>query len=135
VANDEISSIEEPFSFTELEKKGLTVNRKDLAQYVKKGQLKSKKMGRMTVYWNKPSAAPETKTGLDSLVNRLELENEELKRELQSEREKVRRLEIQDGIDDPWKEAALAMAQTLAEQKGVSMREVLGYFNAPLDDY
>ncbi|MFW9854024.1 MAG: hypothetical protein ACFFFG_03160 [Candidatus Thorarchaeota archaeon] len=135
MVNNEIFSLQEPFSFTELEKKGLSIKRSDLAQFVKKGKLMSKKIGRMTIYWNHPSVTPEATTGLDSLVNRLELENQEMKRELQSEREKVRRLEIQDGVDDPWKEAALTMAQTLAEQKGISMREVLGYFNAPLDEY
>lgn len=134
MVNDEILLIEEPFSFAELAKKGLSINRSGLAQLTKTGQLKSKKMGRMTVYWNKLSTAPKARTGLDSLVSQLELENDELKRELQAEREKVRKLSIQDGIDDPWKEAALAMAQSLAEQKGVSMREVLGYFNAPLEE-
>jgi len=69
-----------------------------------------------------------------SYVKQLELENEEMKRELMEERQKVRKLSIQDGIDEPWKEAAMAMARILAEQKGVSMREVLDYFNAPVDE-
>jgi len=51
------------------------------------------------------------------------------------ERQKVRKLSIQNGIDEPWKETAMAMARILSEQKQISMKEVLEYFNAPLDDY
>jgi hypothetical protein len=93
-----------------------------------------KKIGRMNVYWN---VLPELKpsSGLESLTNRLELEVEELKKELMDERQKVRKLSIQDGIDEPWKEAAMAMARILSEQKQVSMQEVLEYFNAPSNDY
>jgi hypothetical protein len=113
---------------------GLSVKKEDLNQLLIEGKLRDKKIGRMNVYWKESSEAMET-TGLESLIKQLELELEELKRELMAERHKVRKLSIQNGIDEPWKEAAMAMARILSEQKQVPMREVLEYFNAPLDDY
>ena len=130
----ELLNLEEPFTFTELGKMGISVTKKVLNQLVEEKKLRVKKIGRMNIYWTvlqelKPSS------GLESLTNRLELEVEELKKELMDERQKVRKLSIQDGIDEPWKEAAMAMARILSEQKQVSMQEVLEYFNAPLNDY
>ena len=130
----ELLKLEEPFTFSELEKIGISVTRKVLNQLVEEKKLHMKKIGRMNVYWTilseiKPSS------GLESLTNRLELEVEELKRELMAERQKVRKLSIQDGIDEPWKEAAMAMARILSEQKQVPMQEILEYFNAPSNDY
>jgi len=130
----EILRLEEPFIFTELKRMGLSVKKEDLNQLLIEGKLRDKKIGRMNVYWKESSEAMET-TGLESLIKQLELELEELKRELMAERHKVRKLSIQNGIDEPWKEAAMAMARILSEQKQVPMREVLEYFNAPLDDY
>ncbi|MFX0151943.1 MAG: hypothetical protein ACFFAJ_14230, partial [Candidatus Hodarchaeota archaeon] len=124
----------EPFILTELKRMGLSVKKKDLNQLLMTEKLKSKKIGRMNVYWKVTSEPPQS-TGLESLTKQLELELEELKRDLMAERQKVRKLSIQEGIDEPWKEVAMAMARILSEQKQVSMREVLEYFNAPLDDY
>lgn len=131
---EEILRLDEPFIFTELKRMGLSVKKEDLNQLLIEGKLRDKKIGRMNVYWKESSESTET-TGHESLIKQLELELEELKRELMSERQKVRKLSIQNGIDEPWKEIAMAMARILSEQKQVPMREVLEYFNAPLDDY
>jgi len=60
----EIFQFEEPFIFTELEKKGLSITRKDLAILVKEGKLQTKKIGRMNLYWRKLSNFNQ-KTGLE----------------------------------------------------------------------
>ncbi len=130
---NEILNFEEPFTFTELKKEGLLITRKDLALLIKEGKLQTKKIGRINLYWRKPKS--NQRTGLEDYTKQLEVEVEELKGELMDERRKVRKLSLQDGIDEPWKEAAMAMARILSEQKQISMKEVLEYFNAPLDDY
>ena len=130
----EILKFEEPFIFTELEKKGSSITRKDLAILVKEGKLQTKKIGRMNLYWREISNLNQ-KTGLEDYTKQLEVEISELKGELMDERQRVRKLSIQDGIDEPWKETAMAMARILSEQKQISMKEVLEHFNAPLDDY
>ena len=93
-------------------------------------------MGRMNVYWK--SFITENKTrsqkGMKTYTNQLELEIKELKQELMAERKKIKKIQFQEGIDEPWKEAAMAMARILSEQKQVSMQEVLEYFNAPIED-
>ncbi len=131
--NIDIKKIKEPFTFTELKKMSTGVTRKDLSLLIDEGKLQVKKIGRIDIYWN---IYPEStvSSGLESLTKRLEFEIKELKQELMAERQKVRQLSIQDGIDEPWKEAAMAMARILSEQKQISMQEVLEYFNAPLDD-
>lgn len=133
VAN-EILKFEEPFTFTELKKEGLTITRKDLTVLVKEGKLQTKKIGRIKLYWREKSNLSQI-TGLEDYTKQLEMELSELKGELMDERRKVRKLSLQDGIDEPWKETAMAMARILSEQKQISMKEVLEYFNAPLDDY
>ncbi|MHA1214991.1 MAG: hypothetical protein ACTSPG_06820 [Candidatus Hodarchaeales archaeon] len=134
MSKNEVLEISEPFSYPELEKMGIPMKRAELEKLVTDGHLKKKKIGRTNVYWRNLIQNQETpsKTGLESLVKQHELEIQELKYELQAEREKVKKLSIQDGIDEPWKEAAMAMARILSEQKQVSMREVLEYFNAPI---
>lgn len=134
MTKEEILRLDEPFIFTELKRMGLLVKKEDLNQLLIEGKLRDKKIGRMNVYWKEFSESTET-TGNESLIKQLELELEELKRELMAERQKVRKLSIQNGIDEPWKEIAMSMARILSEQKQVPMREVLEYFNAPLDDY
>lgn len=134
MSKKELLKLEEPFTLTELEKMGISVTRKVLNQLVKEEKLRLKKIGRINIYWNTPLESKPS-SGLESLTKRLELELEELKKELMDERQKVRKLAIQDGLDDPWKEAAMAMARILSEQKQVPMQEVLEYFNAPSDDY
>ncbi|MFX0171031.1 MAG: hypothetical protein ACFE9L_03855 [Candidatus Hodarchaeota archaeon] len=134
MTKEDILKLEEPFILTELKRMGLSVKKKDLNQLLMTEKLKSKKIGRMNIYWKVASESPQS-TGLESLTKQLELELEELKRDLMAERQKVRKLSIQEGIDEPWKEVAMAMARILSEQKQVPMREVLEYFNAPLDDY
>ncbi|MHA1972063.1 MAG: hypothetical protein ACTSW1_03650 [Candidatus Hodarchaeales archaeon] len=131
---NKVLEISEPFSYPELEKMGISIKRTELEKLVTSGHLNKKKIGRTNVYWRKVSQKqePTTRTGLESLVKQHELEIQELKYELQAEREKVRKLSIQDGIDEPWKEAAMAMARILSEQKQISLREVLEYFNAPI---
>lgn len=135
-----ILALKEPFIFTELEPLGITINRKELSRLVQEGKLNKKKVGRMNLYWSKETvdsltsgSEPNSQTGFESYIKQLELDLNELKQELMAEREKVRKLQLQDGIDEPWKEAAMAMARILSEQKQVSMQEVLEYFNAPIE--
>ncbi|MHA2226099.1 MAG: hypothetical protein ACXAC8_12890 [Candidatus Hodarchaeales archaeon] len=130
----DILTIIEPFTYTELKKIGFAVSRKDLAKLVNQGKLECKKIGRMNVYWIKPSQLKKSDTTLNSYTSQLELELNELKQELMAERNKVRMLSIQNGIDEPWKEAAMAMARILSEQKQVPLQEVLDYFNTPSND-
>jgi hypothetical protein len=139
MAIKDILALKEPFIFAELEKKGFSIRRNELEQLVQKGDLKQKKIGRMKVYWSsiQPSTSKKestSQTGLETYLNQLELEISELKQELMTERGKVKSLQFQEGIDDPWKDAAMAMARVLSEQKQISMREVLGYFNAPFEE-
>ncbi len=130
----DILTIIEPFTYTELKKMGFTVSRKDLAKLLNQAELECKKIGRMNVYWRKSSQLKKPDTNFNSYTSQLELELNELKQELMAERNKVRMLSIQNGIDEPWKEAAMAMARILSEQKQVSLQEVLEYFNAPSSD-
>jgi len=136
MTKEEILSFNEPFIFSELAKKGFSVKKNELDQLVQAGELQQKKMGRMNVYWK--SIITEKKTssqkGMKTYTNQLELELKELKQELMAGRQKIKKLQFQDGIDEPWKEAAMAMARILSEQKQVSMQEVLEFFNAPNDD-
>ena len=128
-----IFDLEEPFSFNDLKKKGIIISRVQLNQQVELGKLKKKSFGRMNLYWNKnPSSIKEPSNSF--LTKQLELEVQELKKELMAERHKVRKLSIQDGIDEPWKEAATAMARILSEQRQVKLQEVLEYFNAPIEE-
>ena len=129
----EILTINQPFSYAELQKKGILVERSELKTLVDEEKLHVKKIGRMNVYWNELTQY-ESKSGLDTLNNQLELELNELKKELMAERQKVRKLSIQDGIDNPWKETALEMARILSEQKQVALRELLEHFNAPIEN-
>jgi hypothetical protein len=133
MSDNDILKVSEPFSTSELERMGISVKKTDLERLVKEGMLKKKKLGRMNIYWNQAKRIHETKSGLESYSEQLELEIKELKHELQAERDQVRKLSIQDGIDEPWKEAAMAMARILSEQKQVSLQEVLEYFNAPTE--
>ncbi len=135
-----ILALKEPFVFTELETLGISINRKELSSLVQEGKLNQKKVGRMNLFWVKETvdsltseSEPNDQTGFNSYIKQLELDLNELKQELMAEREKVRKLQLQDGIDEPWKEAAMAMARILSEQKQVSMQEVLEYFNAPIE--
>ncbi|MFX0084601.1 MAG: hypothetical protein ACFFAU_02925 [Candidatus Hodarchaeota archaeon] len=135
----DVLALKEPFVFSELEKKGFFIRKKELEQLVQKGNLNQKKIGRMTIYWSTiQSLASEKKftsqTGLEAYVKQLELEVNELKQELMTEREKVKSLQFQEGIDDPWKDTAMAMASVLSEQKQISIQEVLDYFNAPFEE-
>jgi hypothetical protein len=133
MSKDEILTLKEPFTFNELKKIGILTTRKKLRDLVQEKELKTKKIGRMQIYWRKtPQEAAST--GLTSYTRQLELELEELRRDVMSEREKVRKLSLQEGIDDPWKETAMSMARILSEQKQVSLQEVLEYFNAPLEE-
>ena len=129
----EILTLNQPFSYAELQKKGISVKRSELKTLVDEEKLHVKKIGRMNVYWNELTQY-ESKSGLDTLNNQLELELNELKKELMAERQKVRKLSIQDGIDNPWKETALEMARILSEQKQVALRELLEHFNAPIEN-
>jgi hypothetical protein len=128
-----ILALDQPFSLNELQKKGIPAKRSDLKTLVDEQKLNMKKIGRMNIYW-KDSAKSKQTTGMDTLVQQLELEIKELKKELMDERQKVRKLSIQDGIDNPWKEVALEMARILSEQKQVPLQEVLEYFNAPFEE-
>ena len=129
----EILSLNEPFIYSELSKRGISTNITALEKLVDQGSLQRKKIGRMNIYWKKGFPDEKIPRGSEALIKQLELENRELKHELQAERENVRKLSIQDGIDEPWKEAAMAMARILSEQKQVSLKEVLEYFNAPIE--
>ncbi len=131
--NKEILRINQPFSYAELQKKGILVKRSELETLVDNEKLHMKKIGRMIIYWNELTPY-ESKSGLDTLNDHLELELNELKKELMAERQKVRKLSIQDGIDNPWKETALEMARILSEQKQVALREILEHFNAPIEN-
>jgi hypothetical protein len=129
----DILALDQPFSLNELQKKGIPAKRSDLKALVDEKKLNMKKIGRMNVYWREiPKSVGSS--GMDTLVGQLELNLEELKKELMAERKKVQKLSIQDGIDNPWKEAALEMARILSEQKQVSLQEVLEYFNAPFEE-
>ena len=90
----------------------------------------------MNVYWKSFIAEKKAsgQKGMKTYTSQLELEIKELKQELMAGRKKIKKLQFQDGIDEPWKEAAMAMARILSEQKQVSMQEVLEYFNAPNED-
>ncbi len=128
-----IFDLEEPFSFNDLKNKGIIISRVQLNQQVELGKLKKKNLGRMNIFWNnKPSSIKES--GNSFLTKQLELEVQELKKELMAERHKIRKLSIQEGIDDPWKEVATAMARILSEQRQVTLQEVLEYFNAPMEE-
>lgn len=129
----EILSLNEPFIHSELLKRGISTNIIALEKLVDQGSLQRKKIGRMNIYWKKEYLDKKIPRGSEALIKQLELENRELKQELQAEREKVRKFSIQDGIDEPWKEAAMSMARILSEQKQVSLKEVLEYFNAPFE--
>ncbi len=129
----EILTLNQPFSYAELQKNGILVKRSELKTLVDEEKLHMKKIGRMNVYWNELTQY-ESKSGLDTLNDHLELELNELKKELMAERQKVRKLSIQDGIDNPWKETALEMARILSEQKQVALRELLEHFNAPIEN-
>jgi hypothetical protein len=140
MTKEAILTLKEPFIFTELETLGISMNRKELSRLVKEGKLNQKKVGRMNLYWKKETedslasgSEPNDQTGFQSYIKQLELDLDELKQELMAEREKVRKLHFQEGIDEPWKEAAMAMARILSEQRQVSMQEVLEYFNAPIE--
>lgn len=140
MTKEAILALKDPFIFTELEILGISINRKELSRLVQEGKLNQKKVGRMNLYWVKetvdslaPRNEPNGQTGFESYIKQLELDLNELKQELMAEREKVRKLQLQDGIDEPWKEAAMTMARILSEQKQVSMQEVLEFFNAPIE--
>jgi len=125
-----IFTLNEPFSFNDLKKMGINIPRGQLDQQVKLGKLKKRSIGRMNIYWNK-NLIPLKESSDSFLTKQLELEVQELKKELMAERHKVRKLSIQDGIDEPWKEAAIAMGRILSEQRQVTLQDVLEYFNAP----
>jgi len=128
-----IFTLKEPFSFNELKKLGINIPRGQLDEQVELGKLNKKSFGRMNIYWKENIDSP--KEPIDSfLTKQLELEVQELKKELMAERHKVRKLSIQDGIDEPWREAAIAMARILSEQRQVTLQNVLEYFNAPMEE-
>jgi len=70
----------------------------------------------------------------NTLISTLELNIEELKKELMEERKSNQKLKNLVSADDPWKEIAMEMAQALSEIKQISLSEVLNHFNAPIDD-
>ena len=128
-----IFTFEEPFSFNDLKKRGINFTRDQLNKQVELGKLKRKNIGRMNIYWNKNTKS--FKEPSNTLITKqLELEVQELKKELMAERHKVRKLSIQDGIDEPWKEVAIAMARILSEQRQVTLQDVLEHFNAPMQE-
>ncbi len=127
----EILKLQKPFTFAELQKKGFKITRTDLKKLVDEKKLHMEKFGRMNIYWNHQFKAD---SGMTSFIKQLELENSELKREIMAERLKIQKLSIQDGVDEPWKETAMAMARILSEQKQISLQEVLEYFNAPIEE-
>ena len=129
---NKIFALKEPFSLNDLHKSGIKISREELDNQVKLGKLFKKNLGRMNVYWNTIHISNQESNN-DSLTKQLELELQELKKELMEERHKVRKLSIQDGIDDPWKETAIAMARILSEQRQVTLSEILEFFNAPID--
>jgi hypothetical protein len=128
-----IFAMKEPFSFNDLKKRGIDITRGQLNHQVELGKLEMKSFGRMNIYWNKKMNS--LKEPSDSLLTKqLELEVLELKKELMAERQKVRKLSIQDGIDEPWKEVAITMARILSEQRQVTLQDILEYFNAPIEE-
>ena len=128
-----IFALEEPFSFTDLKKMGINITRGKLNRQVELGKLEKKNFGRMNIYWNKnPSSIKDP--GNSFLTKQLELEVQEMKKELMAERHKVRKLSIQEGIDEPWKEVAIAMARILSEQRQITLQDVLEHFNAPIKE-
>jgi hypothetical protein len=133
LSSSEILKLQKPFTFAQLQKKGFEITQTELNKLVKENKLYTEKIGRMNIYWN-PNSLFKAESGMNSFIKRLELENSELKKELMSERLKVQKLSIQDGIDNPWKDTAMAMARILSEQKQIALQEVLEYFNAPIDE-
>ncbi len=128
-----IFALEEPFSFTDLKKMGINITRGKLNRQVELGKLEKKNFGRMNIYWNKnPSSIKDPSNSF--LTKQLELEVQEMKKELMAERHKVRKLSIQEGIDEPWKEVAIAMARILSEQRQITLQDVLEHFNAPIKE-
>lgn len=128
-----------------------------LEDLVKENVLGKRKLGRMSVYWLKKSEkmaekaesrefSPRTtkieisseKKRIKDLelivatknkqIEQLELELKELQSEVMELRAKVRELQLAEGIDDPWKEVAMRMAEVLAEMRGLTMKEVLRHF-------
>ncbi len=128
-----------------------------LEDLVKENILGKRTLGRMSVYWKKSRAptqkdiedihvkkdttltrfTPEKKRIKDleaiigtknKQIEQLELELKELQSEVVELRAKVRELQLAEGIDDPWKEIAMRMAEVLAEMRGLTMKEVLRHF-------
>ena len=133
MALKKILALKEPFSFNDIKKMNINITRGELDRQVELGKLNLKIFGRMKIYWNKNFSS--IKESIEtSHTSQLELEVQELKEQLMEERHKVRKLSIQDGIDEPWKEAAIAMARILGEQRQVTLQEILEFFNAPVED-
>ncbi len=128
-----------------------------LEALVKDDVLGKRTLGRMNVYWkrqkhetlqqagqkiqpttpSKDAFTPEKKRikDLEAIVatknkqiEQLELQLNELQGEVVELRAKVRELQLLEGIDDPWKEIAMQMAEILAEMRGLTIKEVLHRF-------
>ncbi len=131
--------------------------RETLERLVKENILSKRVLGRMSVYWKSANTSdqkkaktasempfnqkngftPEKKrikdleavlSSKNKQINQLELEINELREEVMDLRAKVRELQLAEGIDDPWKEVAMRMAEILAEMRGMTIKEVLLHF-------
>jgi hypothetical protein len=103
-------------------------------------KLQSRKIVRTNVYW-RPEGEKSDKTASKEYfsdsqeLSRLKLENQELKLEIKDLRKRMKSIEHSESLDSsPWEVICMDMARTLAEMRGMTMKEVLSHFGADSSD-
>ncbi|MFW9915828.1 MAG: hypothetical protein ACFFGZ_09495 [Candidatus Thorarchaeota archaeon] len=103
-------------------------------------KLRSRKIARTNVYWQpekeKSAVAASKEYFSDSQeLSRLKLENQELKLELKDLKKRMKSIEHSESLDSsPWEVICMDMARTLAEMRGLTIKEVLSHFGADSSD-
>jgi hypothetical protein len=137
-AMERIDEFKGPFTAKEFAKGDIDPQkaREILDGLVATKKLRSRKIARTNVYWQpegeKSAAAASKEYFSDSQeLSRLKLENQELKLEIKDLKKRIKSIENSESLDSsPWEVICMDMARTLAEMRGMTMKEVLSHFGA-----
>ena len=133
-----LEALREPSTVTELVKKlGRSSEhiKRVLRELEREGLVRSKTIGRMKIYWVEQAVG-----GVEELERRIKELEEELER-LREENRKLREEAARPGEMDrlwekleEWKEYAFKLADIIAYQRGMTVKEVLKETGAPLEE-
>ncbi|MFQ5977464.1 MAG: hypothetical protein ACE5OZ_04960 [Candidatus Heimdallarchaeota archaeon] len=137
-AMERIEEFKGPFTVKEFAKDDIDPKkaREILNGFVATKKLRSRRIARTYVFWKpkeKKHALITSKEDLSDLseMSHLKLENQELKLEIEDLRKRLRGEEQLEASDSsPWEAICMDMARSLADMRGMTMKEVLDHFGA-----